>query len=198
MRAVRLAAAVAVGVAIVDQLTKRWAVDRLTAGPCASDGDACIDLFWTLRLHLHFNPGAAFSTGVGLGPLFGVLAFGMILVLFSMVRGREDVLGTVLLGAIAGGAIGNLTDRILRAEAGFLSGEVVDFIDLQWWPIFNIADAAVVIGVIGFVIHSLVSTEDSSTGEASAEFHDCSGGGDTTSEVGGPPNSHADRASSGG
>ena len=159
MRAVRLAAVVAVVVAIVDQLTKRWAVEQLTAGPCRPDGGDCIDLFWTLRFRLHFNPGAAFSTGVGLGPLFGVLAFAMILVLFNMARSRSDTLGPVLLGAIAGGALGNLTDRILRAENGLLSGEVVDFIDLQWWPIFNIADAAVVVGVISFILYSLFATD---------------------------------------
>ena len=45
-----------------------------------------------------------------------------------------------------GGAAGNLVDRIFREGSGFLGGGVVDFIDLQWWPIFNVADAAVTIG----------------------------------------------------
>ena len=158
-RPVPLAAVVAVAVAIIDQVTKRWAVERLTAGPCAPDTDACIDLFWTLRLHLHFNPGAAFSTGAGLGPLFGVLAFAMVMVLFNLARSRGDRLGPILLGLIAGGAIGNLTDRVLRAEDGLLSGSVVDFIDMQWWPIFNVADAAVVVGVIGYIAYSLLWPE---------------------------------------
>ena len=158
-RPVPLAATVAVLVAIVDQVTKRWAVERLSVGPCGLESDACIDLFWTLRFRLHFNPGAAFSTGVGLGPLFGVFAFVMILVLFNIVRSRVDTIGPVLLGAVAGGAIGNLTDRVLRAEDGFLSGSVVDFIDLQWWPIFNVADAAVVVGVIVFVVYSMFAPD---------------------------------------
>ncbi|MGI9616609.1 MAG: signal peptidase II [Acidimicrobiales bacterium] len=162
-RPVPLAATVAVIVAVIDQITKRWAVERLTAGPCAPDTDACIDLFWTLRLHLHFNPGAAFSTGAGLGPLFGVLAFAMVMVLFNLARSRDDLLGPILLGSIAGGAIGNLTDRVLRAEDGLLSGTVVDFIDLQWWPIFNIADAAVVVGVIGYIAYSLLRPEQRSS-----------------------------------
>ena len=48
---------------------------------------------------------------------------------------------------VFGGVLGNVTDRIFREGDGFLSGEVVDFIDLQWWPIFNFADVALVIGL---------------------------------------------------
>ena len=154
-----VALATAAVVVLVDQLTKRWAVDRLTAGSCEATPDACIDLFWTARFHLHFNPGAAFSTGESYGRVFGVLAIVMTVVLLSMARGRTDRLGPVLLGAIAGGAVGNLIDRVLRAEDGVLTGTVVDFIDLQWWPIFNVADAAVVVGVIVFATYSVLVPE---------------------------------------
>ena len=54
--------------------------------------------------------------------------------------------GAVALGLVLGGAAGNLLDRLFREGSGFLGGGVVDFIDLQWWPIFNVADAAVTIG----------------------------------------------------
>ena len=47
-----------------------------------------------------------------------------------------------------GGAVGNLGDRLLRDADGFLDGRVVDFVDLQWWPVFNVADAAIVVGGI--------------------------------------------------
>jgi len=204
MRPVPLAATVAVGVAIVDQLTKRWAVEWLAAGPCTPGGDECIDLVWTLRLHLHYNPGAAFSTGVGLGPAFGVFAFAMILVLFNLVRGRTDTLGPVLLGAIAGGAIGNLTDRVVRADDGFLSGSVVDFIDVQWWPIFNIADAAVVVGVIAFVLYSLVAPDAGKRDQLEPVDSDGGGsGGDSEAERVSEPSSvdavtGPDRTPSGG
>jgi len=57
----------------------------------------------------------------------------------------------VLFGAIAGGAIGNVIDRIFRAKDGFMSGGVIDFIDFQWWPIFNVADIAVVCGAMGLM-----------------------------------------------
>ena len=44
--------------------------------------------------------------------------------------------------------MGNLIDRAFRAGDGFLGGAVVDFIDLQWWPVFNVADAAIVVGAL--------------------------------------------------
>jgi signal peptidase II len=56
---------------------------------------------------------------------------------------------------VAGGAAGNIVDRLFRGDA-WLRGAVVDFIDLQWWPIFNIADAAIVLGAGALVIASLL------------------------------------------
>ena len=50
-------------------------------------------------------------------------------------------------GIVLGGVLGNVIDRIARSGDGFLGGEVVDFIDFQWWPIFNVADMALVIGL---------------------------------------------------
>jgi signal peptidase II len=54
----------------------------------------------------------------------------------------------VAIGLVFGGALGNLIDRAFREGDGFLGGGVVDFIDLQWWPVFNIADAAIVVGAL--------------------------------------------------
>jgi signal peptidase II len=51
------------------------------------------------------------------------------------------------LGIVLGGALGNLTDRALRDGDGFLGGRVVDMVDLQWWPVFNLADIALWVGV---------------------------------------------------
>jgi signal peptidase II len=148
-----------VAVILVDQLTKRWAEARLTAGSCTAEGVECIDLVWTLRLHLVYNEGAAFSTGTGLGPVFALIALVMSGVLFVLARRRTDALGQVLLAVIAGGAIGNLIDRMMRAEDGLASGAVIDFIDLQWWPVFNVADSAVVVGVLALIAYSLIQPE---------------------------------------
>lgn len=151
----------AVVVVVVDQLTKLWAERRLEAGPCRPDGDECIDLIFGLRFHLVYNEGAAFSTGADFGPLFGVIALVMSVGLLVVASRRRDRWTPLLLGLIAGGAVGNLIDRVFRAEDGPLSGAVIDFIDLQWWPVFNVADSAVVIGVLAFIAYSLFEPERS-------------------------------------
>ncbi len=149
----RWALPVAAAVLIADQATKRWALDRLTPGSCQQP-DACIDLVAGARFHLVFNKGAAFAQGTGFGPVLGALAILITAVLLYLAWRRVDTRGSLLLGAIAGGAIGNLVDRATRAEDGMLSGAVVDFVDLGWWPVFNVADAAIVCGVLGFVVVS--------------------------------------------
>ena len=156
-------------VVALDQVTKQWAVSRLAAGPCTPD--SCIDVLWTLRFHLHFNRGASFSTGQGLGPWFGVLALFMSVYLVRQAV-KEQRLGiTALFGGLAGGAVGNLADRLFRADDGFLSGAVIDFIDLQWWPIFNIADMAIVGGVLSLIGLSLVRPQDPAPQEHPPKEH---------------------------
>ena len=123
----------------VDQLTKWWALETL-------DNNRIVDLVWTLRLRLVFNTGAAFSSFQGLGPLLGVAAVAVAAVLLlnrRLVSGRWSA---VAAGCIAGGALGNLADRLFRSDDGFLGGAVVDFIDVQWWPVWNVADMGVVLG----------------------------------------------------
>ena len=133
---------VAAFVVAADQLTKWWALVALD--------DRDIDLVWTLRLHLVHNTGAAFGIGQGLETVIAVVALLFVVVVaWASWGGRRLSLPPVLLGMILGGAIGNLADRALRAGDGFLGGAVVDFVDLQWWPVFNAADSAIVVaGVI--------------------------------------------------
>jgi signal peptidase II len=133
--------AVALLVVAVDQLTKAWAVSAL------GDGHD-IDVVWTLRFHLTFNGGMAFSQGRGLGPIIGIVGIVVVAVLLISLRRTGSTMASVAVGLVVGGAAGNILDRIFRSGDGFLSGEVVDFIDLQWWPVFNVADAAVVVGGI--------------------------------------------------
>jgi len=63
---------------------------------------------------------------------------------------------TILMGVILGGAIGNLIDRALRANNGILSGRVIDFIDVSWYAVFNLADMFVVVGAITLVIDEVL------------------------------------------
>jgi signal peptidase II len=141
-----LVIAVAALVVAVDQLTKWWAVRTLDTRD--------IDLFWTLRLHLVRNSGAAFSLAGGRGGLVAILAIAVVIGLIAFGRGIDTKVGAVALGLVLGGAAGNLIDRFFRDGTGFLGGAVIDFVDLQWWPVFNVADAAVTIGglLIVFVV----------------------------------------------
>jgi signal peptidase II len=143
---VGLLSGAALVVLVLDQLTKVWAVAEL--------GERDIDLFWTLRLHLIRNTGSAFGLGAQFGRWVALLVVGVLIGVIAYVRRVSDWRIVLLIGAIVGGAVGNLVDRVVRADAGFLSGGVVDFIDFQWWPVFNVADMAVVGGAIGLLLLS--------------------------------------------
>lgn len=136
---------VAAGVVVLlDQLTKAWALGALENG-------RTVDVVWTLRFALGFNSGFAFGTGQGWGVAIGFVAFGVIVYLIrSMSKVRSTVLALAL-ALIAGGAAGNVVDRLFR-NGGWMRGKVVDFIDLQWWPVFNIADSAISVGAVLMVI----------------------------------------------
>jgi len=152
-----LLATSALVVLLVDRLTKWWAETSL---------DEPQDVVWTLRFSLHENTGAAFSRFTNLGPVIAVLAVVVIVALVRVGRGVQSGVGAVALGSILGGAVGNLVDRVIRADDGLLSGAVIDFIDFQWWPVFNVADMGIVVGGALVLLVSLRG-EDSLFGEAS-------------------------------
>jgi signal peptidase II len=153
-----LAVLIAVAIVVADQATKHWALNALGDG-------RNVDIVGSLRFNLAFNTGMAFARGRGAGPIIAV--FGVIVVAYLLVGlRRETKPGAVLVGMVAGGAAGNIVDRLFRGDA-WLRGAVVDFIDLQWWPIFNIADASIVLGAGALVIASLMpekSAADVETG----------------------------------
>ena len=130
-------------VVVADQLTKQWVLNVL------SDGKV-VKLFWTLQFNLVFNSGMAFSQGQGVGRIIGDLAIFVVIGLLMSLRDAK-VLATVIgTGLLVGGATGNILDRLFRG-GGWMGGSVVDFIDLQWFPVFNVADSAVTVGA-GFLI----------------------------------------------
>ncbi|MGD7005384.1 signal peptidase II [Kocuria palustris] len=100
-----------------------------------------------LQWHYILNPGAAFSMGEGFTWVFtAIMAIVSIGILIYLPRVRSLV-WAVSLGLVLGGASGNLTDRLLRWP-GFPNGHVVDFIHVQGFAVFNVADSGVVVGVI--------------------------------------------------
>ena len=140
------------GIILLDQLTKWWALERLEDGQI-------VELFWTLQFRLVRNTGIAFSQGENLGPVFTILILFVILLVVRLGAQIQSRVGKVSVGLVIGGAIGNLVDRVFRAEEGFLGGGVVDFVDFQWWPVFNIADSAIVVGGLMMFWAGMKSTE---------------------------------------
>ena len=146
-------------VVLADQVTKSMIVSSL------SDGHV-IHIAWSLRLALGYNSGVAFSQGQGLGPIVGVVAIVAIALLFrAMVRATTS-LSALGLCLITSGAVGNVCDRVFRGS-GWLHGRVVDFIDLQWFPAFNVADAAITIGAGLLIIGMIAEYRSSGVNEVS-------------------------------
>ena len=105
-----------------------------------------------LMLWLTRNPGAAFSVGTGETAVFTVIAFGVIVYIARTARRLYSLGWAIALGLLLGGAMGNLGDRIFRAP-GLFRGDVVDWIAVtRFYPIFNLADSAIVCGGILTVI----------------------------------------------
>ena len=98
-----------------------------------------------LTLQVLRNSGAAFSLGTSMTIVFTVIAVGVIFFILRTSRRLRSLPWAVTLGLLLGGATGNLTDRLLRSP-GLFRGDVVDWIQLPHWPVFNVADSAIVCG----------------------------------------------------
>ena len=140
---------------VADQLTKWWAVDRLSRGPIAVVG--------SIRLALTHNSGGAFGLGSGVVPVVVLAVVALVVVLFVVGRSIDRSAIAVALGLVLGGALGNLADRVFRAP-GFGRGSVVDFVDLRWWPVFNLADTAITCGCVLLVVFSFGRSRPESQG----------------------------------
>lgn len=147
MPSVRRLACVAAILWLVDVITKSIVTAWLGDG-------RIVHIVWTLQLALGYNSGFAFSQGEGLGPVIGVVAVIAIVALIRMALTATNPFVAYGLAIIVSGAVGNVTDRVFRGD-GWLHGRVVDFIDFQWFPSFNVADACITVGA-GLLILGLV------------------------------------------
>ena len=144
-RRVSLLYGVAAAVFVVDVITKIIAVATLAP-------EHQVKVIGTLlTLDLVRNSGAAFSFGPGMTILFTLIAVGVIIFIVRTSRRLYSLAWAVTLGLLLGGAAGNLTDRLLRSP-GVFRGEVVDWVQLPHWPVFNLADSCIVCGGILAVI----------------------------------------------
>lgn len=138
---------VATAVAL-DQGTKALALNRLAGG-------RMVEVLPTVELRLTYNSGFSFGAGAGNGQLIAVLVMAVCgFVAVRLWRERQPV-AMVLYAAILGGALGNLLDRVFRANDGLLSGKVVDFISVTWYAVFNVADIFVVVGAISLLVFEM-------------------------------------------
>lgn len=106
-----------------------------------------------LRFEVIRNSGAAFSFGEAFTVIFTVIAATVIVVIARIARKLYSLPWAIALGLLLGGALGNLTDRLLRAP-GIFEGAVVDFISVEHFAVFNLADSAIVCGGILIVLLS--------------------------------------------
>lgn len=131
---------VAAAVIAVDQTTKSLALAHLETPREVISG-------W-LTLRILYNPGGAFGILQGMPELFLVASLVAAVVILVWVRHIDRPGWSIPLGLVLGGGLGNLSDRVLRDT----DGRVVDFIDIHVWPVFNVADACIVMGVISVLI----------------------------------------------
>lgn len=141
----RLVFAIIPLVAALDQLSKVWVLSTLTPGvakPLIGD--------W-FRFLLVFNPGAAFSMGQSVPWLFTLIQAAFVVGVSVYARRVFHPVQAVGLGMLAGGALGNLIDRLFR-EPGVFVGHVVDFVSVGSFAVFNVADSAITVGVVVYLI----------------------------------------------
>ena len=154
---------VAAAVIVLDQVTKAIAVATLEGKPTVEV------LGQWLQLTFVRNSGAAFSLAGSYTIVISALAIGVSVFIVRTARTLSSTWWAVVLGAILGGALGNLLDRTFRAP-GPLRGHVVDFLMLPYWPIFNVADMSLVGAAILAVILSLLGVEmTAQTGETESD-----------------------------
>ena len=151
-RGTALLALVAAVVLVLDVATKVLVVAEL-------EGRRTLELLGgQLLIRVSRNPGAAFSIGEGATIVFTLIAVTVVVVILRLSRRLGSRGWAVALGLLLGGASGNLVDRLLRSP-GPGRGAVVDFIDFQVWPSFNVADSAIVTGGVLAVLLSLKGVE---------------------------------------
>lgn len=129
----------AAGVLVADQVTKGLALRALDPGvyvPLIGD---------VFGLMLVFNPGAAFSLATGSTWIFTVVAVVVAVIILRVARRIGSRGWALALGALLGGNLGNLGDRLFR-DPGFARGHVVDFLNYGGLFVGNVADIAIVVG----------------------------------------------------
>ena len=127
-----------------DFVSKNWAVNSLAG----REPRRMLGNF--LKLTFTKNSGAAFSVATGATILLAAFAILVILAIGYWAPRITSRRWGLVLGLVLGGTLGNLSDRILRANigTGVMKGQVIDWIELPHWPVFNLADSSIVIAAV--------------------------------------------------
>ncbi|MFN8076350.1 MAG: signal peptidase II [Kineosporiaceae bacterium] len=132
----------------VDQITKAWAESALAGGRVIEVLDP------VMQLRLVRNPGAAFSFATNATWIFTIIASVVVVAVAVAARRLGSAWWAVALGLLAGGACGNLVDRLVRPPA-VGRGHVIDFLEWPNFPVFNVADSCVVTAAIMIAVAAL-------------------------------------------
>jgi signal peptidase II len=138
---------IAAAVVALDLITKRYAAVHFVGAPTRLMGDF-------LNFSYTENPGAAFSMFQTGGPVLGLAAVAIVIVILIALRRENPTMEVVAYGFVIGGALGNFADRLFRAD-GFLDGNVIDWINLGPIPTFNLADTSITVAVVLLLIDAL-------------------------------------------
>ena len=133
---------------LIDFATKTWAIANLDS----RDPIKLIGSF--LQLTLVKNSGAAFSFATSATFILSIFACCVVAAIAYYAPKITSKGWAIVIGLALGGIVGNLTDRIFRAP-GFFTGHVIDWIELPNWPVFNIADSAIVVATAIAVVLSI-------------------------------------------
>ncbi len=140
----------------LDQLAKAWVEQALTPS-----GEPVSLLLGWIQLAYHENTGLAFGLFPDQGGLLSAIA-GVVLILlaytYQHLLPAESRWVTVAVGLIFGGGLSNLLDRLRQ-------GYVIDFIQIGWWPVFNLADSAITLGVIALAFHIIFIGDEPAAAE---------------------------------
>ncbi|WP_298337096.1 signal peptidase II [Ferrimicrobium sp.] len=136
--------AVVLLVILIDQATKTWAENALRHGP--------IDILGPIKFELTFNSGFSFSIGQGHPLLITVAAVVLAIAVGGYALMTPSRLNRIAASLVTGGALSNVSDRLFRHN----HGAVIDFIRFPHWPIFNLADSAITVGVVLLLIAGVI------------------------------------------
>ncbi|MDJ1370406.1 signal peptidase II [Gulosibacter molinativorax] len=149
-----LLTAIAVAIFAADQIVKQIVVTNMSEGETISVIDG------VLQWHFVRNSGAAFSMASGQTWLLTIVAVAVVIAVAVLARKIHSARWATVFGLVLGGALGNLFDRLFR-EPGFFRGHVIDYISTPWLipAIYNIADMAIVFGMIAFVLLTILDVQ---------------------------------------